>query len=365
MCWIFNHLAVMNPPKRHHESGPSRRSRTSLAIARAVVVGAALWLGACAPTIVPAGPPTTSPTLAQQVLVAPDGARLPLHLWPSNPSERAVIVALHGFNDYGAFIKDAAGFWRMHGITTYAYDQRGFGDAPNRGIWPGVETLVGDLKAAVDATRARHPGVPLFVLGASMGGAVVLTAMGSDAPPDVDGAILVAPAVWARSTMPFYQRWALWVSAHVVPSWTVTGRGLRIVASDNIEMLRALARDPKVIKETRIDAIWGLANLMDAALESAPRFDAPSLILYGAKDEIITEKPTMAMLSRLPPLAADRRTVIRYEDGYHMVLRDLQAERAWRDVVTWIDARIATKAAVGAAALPRYGHGINISHARR
>jgi acylglycerol lipase len=203
--------------------------------------------------------------------------------------------------------------------------------------------------------------VPVFVLGDSMGGAVVLAAMTGPDPPAADGAILVAPAVWARSTMPFYQRWALWLSVHTVPSLTVTGRGLRIVASDNIEMLRALARDPKVIKATRIDTIWGLTNLMDDALEAAGRFEAPALILIGARDEIITEVPTKAMLRRLPEDAADRHTIIRYENGYHMVLRDLQAENAWRDVVSWIEAQIAAKA----AALRSGEGGIHINDARR
>ena len=47
-------------------------------------------------------------------------------------------------------------------------------------------------------------------------------------------------------------------------------------------MLRALARDPWVIYETRIDMIYGLVDLMDATLAPAPRFDAPMLVAYGA-----------------------------------------------------------------------------------
>jgi acylglycerol lipase len=80
-----------------------------------------------------------------------DGAKLPLHVWPAEDAvtPKAVIVALHGFNDYGTFIKAAAAYWASHGIAVYAYDQRGFGDAPNRGIWPGGEALVDDLRTAV------------------------------------------------------------------------------------------------------------------------------------------------------------------------------------------------------------------------
>ncbi len=136
--------------------------------------------------------------------------------------------------------------------------------------------------------------------------------------------------------MPWYQRAALWIGVRIMPWATVTGQALKIKPSDNIEMLRALGRDAKVIKATRIDAIHGLVNLMDAALEKSARLDQRALILYGEKDEIIPKKPTAMMLGRLPEAAPDQRRLALYPEGYHMLLRDLQAEVPWRDIVHWI-----------------------------
>ncbi len=102
-------------------------------------------------------------------------------------------------------------------------------------------------------------------LGESMGGAVVLSSLASPRPPRVDGAILVAPAVWSRRDMPLSYRAALWATAHVVPWKTFTGKGLKIWPSDNIEMLRKLARDPLFQHATRADAIYGVVNVMDEA----------------------------------------------------------------------------------------------------
>ena len=56
----------------------------------------------------------------------------------------------------------------------------------------------------------------------------------------IEGAILLAPAVWARHTQPWYQRWLLWLAVHTVPSWRPTGEGLEIQATDNIEALREM-----------------------------------------------------------------------------------------------------------------------------
>jgi alpha-beta hydrolase superfamily lysophospholipase len=116
----------------------------------------------------------------------------------------------------------------------------------------------------------------------------------------------------------------------------VTGRGLGIRPSDNIEMLRALGRDPLVIKETRIDTVYGLVNLMDSALADAARLDDESLILIGANDQVIPPAPTRIMLEELPEPPPRPRTVAVYTKGFHMLLRDLQRKNVWRDIVAWI-----------------------------
>ncbi len=296
---------------------------------------------ACAPVVKPAGPPVVEPVVNAGTIVADDGATLPLHAWPPEGAQpSAVILGVHGFNDYGRFLDAPATWLAARGIATYAYDQRGFGRAANRGLWPGTETLARDLKAAVRALRRRHPGVPLYVLGESMGGAVVMVAMAEPDPPDVDGVILVAPAVWGRETMPWYQTAALWTAAHTVPWKTATGRGLGIRPSDNMEMLRAFSRDPLVIKKTRFDSIHGLVDLMDAALDAAPRVRGRLLILYGERDELIPAESVELLLSRLPEDGRTQRRTALYPDGYHMLLRDLRADIVWADLAAWLaDAR--------------------------
>lgn len=299
------------------------------------VAGAVLLLLAgCAPIVERPGPRITEPRLYDSFFVAADGAALPYRVWmPDDAAPKAVIVALHGFNDYSNFFAEPGEYFRERGIASYAYDQRGFGATANAGLWPGAAALKDDLRAFAGLVRRRHPGAPLFLLGESMGGAVILAA-GADAPLQAEGAILSAPAVWGRAAMPWYQRTALWLGAHAAPWATLTGRGLNITPSDNVEMLKALGRDPLVIKETRIDAVHGLVGLMDEALAGASRFEARALVLYGRKDEIVPKAPTRLMIERLP--ARGKQKTAFYAAGYHMLLRDLQAETPWRDIAAWI-----------------------------
>lgn len=307
-----------------------RSDRKTTAFA-AALAAAALALAACAPERQPAGPRVEAPRIEGSALVAGDGARLPLHVWRSAGRPRAVILGVHGLNDYGAAFAIPAESWTAAGIAVYGFDQRGFGAAGAPGIWAGADTLIDDLADAATALRRRHPALPLHVVGVSMGGAVAAAALAEGRLRGVAGVALVAPAVRARATMPFTHRAALWLAARTTPWMKLSGRGLGIVASDNDEMLRALGRDPLVLKETRADTLAGLVDLMDRAWAARPAAGKPLLLLYGARDELVPRAPTAAWRCRLG--AAARAGV--YRGGYHMLLRDLQAAVVHRDVASW------------------------------
>ena len=131
-------------------------------------------------------------------------------------------------------------------------------------------------------------------------------------------------------------RIALWAGVRLMPGLTLTGRGLDIKPSDNIAMLRALSRDPLVIKATRVDTIYGLVDLMDAALAAAPSLDAQMLVMYGANDEIVPKAPIRRFVGDLPLECRRRATFAWYKDGYHMLLRDLEGPAVVADVASWV-----------------------------
>ncbi len=189
----------------------------------------------------------------------------------------------------------------------------------------------------VQLVRHHYPEVPLYILGDSMGGAVILASLESlQEQGGYEGLILIAPAIWTKDTMPWYQQFAMWFFAHALPWFTVSGEGLNITPSDNIEMLRALERDSLVIKEIRADTIYGLSNLMDMALASSSSLRSSSLILYGKHDEIIPRQAMCVLVNKLPSHENSNWHLLLYEDGCHMLTRDLQAKRVYRDIERWI-----------------------------
>jgi acylglycerol lipase len=306
----------------------------------------ALALGGCAERLAPPGAAIEPPRETADAFVMPDGMRLPYRTWlpdgaegsspggnsPSGNVPWAVVLALHGMNDSRDAWEYPGPELAARGIAVFAPDQRGFGQTAVRGYWPGTQALVDDAREMAGLLHRRYPRARLILMGESMGAAVMMRLATEPAPPKVDGYVLVAPAVWGREEMNVFLRASLWLGANVVPGLTLTGRVARVTASDNREAIRRLSQDPLTIRETRLDTIKGLVDLMDAALAAAPRFQAPSLFLYGGKDELIPDRATAATWRRLPaePVRAF------YPAGYHLLLRDLGRMTPIDDILAWI-----------------------------
>ena len=295
---------------------------------------AALALPACTPARAPMGPAVVAPMLAQDALVMPDGVRLPLHGWRPPSPPRAVVIGLHGMNEHArAFAEDAAPWFTDEGIALYAYDQRGFGATPQRGIWAGHETMAADAAEAARLIRARHPGVPLVMMGESMGGAVLLVAAASASPPPADGYVLLAPAVVGRAALGWFARGMLDVMVTLVPMMGFQNSAPGFQPTDNIPALQRWSRDPLLIRNTRVDALAGLVELMDAAVAAAPSFRAPALMLYGGRDRLVPPDATRRLLASLPDPARQRTGF--YAEGWHMLLRDRQGRIVAGDIAAW------------------------------
>ena len=310
--------------------------------ARLLIFAACALLAACVPTVQQALRPPAAyqgPRFdeAAHRFYSFDGAPLGLTVWkpPAGQAVSAVIIGLHGMNDYAETFYLAGPWWAQQGIATYAYDARGQGRSPDRGVWGGTRLMTEDVRTAVALARREHPGAVIAVVGESMGAATAIAAFASDDPPAADRLVLLSPAVWGWSTLPTAYAATLWVGAHTFPYRPVTApRGVqrKIVSTDNNDALRKMSRDPNMIWGTRIDAVYGLVRLMERASDGAGRLTVPTAFLYGARDQIIPRASALKAARALPPAA---RTAI-YPQGYHLLLRDRQAENVWKDVAAFV-----------------------------
>ena len=303
------------------------------------VLSAVLLLGACTPlTVQQAGAPPlgfAGPQIAGDSVVSFDGARLGLTKWEAQGEPWAVIIGLHGMNDYANAFHLSAPWWATQGVTTYAYDQRGFGRSPQRGIWAGDDLMMEDLRTVTALARQKHPGAVIVVIGESMGGAVAAQTFASDRPPAADRLVLLSPAVWGWKAQPLPNKTALWFAANFTaskvykpPRWITD----KITPTDNREELIAMGRDPLMVWGARSDTLYGLVNMMDRAAEAVGQLGARTLYLYGARDQIIPKKAAFRAARTLRPEA---RTAY-YAKGYHLMMRDRQGPVVWKDILAFI-----------------------------
>ena len=304
------------------------------------VLLAALMLAGCTPLMVQrAGQPPLGwegPHIERDAFVSFDGARLGLTTWTATtPEPWAVIIGVHGMNDYANAFHLAAPWWATQGVTTLAYDQRGFGRSPDRGVWGGDQLMDEDLRTVVALAKARYPSAIIAVAGESMGGAVAIETFASDRPPAADRLVLLSPAVWGWSTQPLPNKTLLWFAAQFTaskvyepPKWLTS----KVSPTDNRDELIAMGRDPLMVWGARSDTLYGLVRMMQRGWERVGEPKVPEIYFYGAHDQIIPKNAAFTAAKKLKP--TDRSAY--YAKGWHLMTRDRQGPVVWADILAFV-----------------------------
>ena len=264
-----------------------------------------------------------------------DGAVLPYREWLPAGEPATVVLALHGINDSADAWEAPSSQLVNAGIAVIAPDQRGFGTATGRGRWHGTDVMVTDALAMVAEMRVRFPRARLFLAGESMGAAVLMVLAARYRGLNVDGYVLSAPAVWGRREMAAAYRLSLWWANKTVPWLRLSAHRLGIKPTDNHAALRQA--HPEVRRQSAsITVLKGLTDLMDAALATAGQRRAPTLFLYGGKDQLVPKRAMAACWNRERAASKCEQVFAFYPDGYHLLQRDLAGAVVTRDVVHWL-----------------------------
>lgn len=286
-----------------------------------------------------------SPELRDDAVVASDGTRLPVTVWRPEQPALGIIIALHGFGDHRHAFDAAGPLFAAGGLTLYAFDQRGFGETRTRGAWPGVENLVGDVRDVSRAVRSAHPGLPLALLGESMGGAVALAAA---TEAEVDALVLSAPAVRGDLSDRQLDDLALRLAALALPwlsveveqggrPWLLPGEAKRF------------AEDPLIIRELSAGTYEGLIELANRAIDVSRAKTRPALVLHGGLDTALPRQVVDVLMSRLGASA----TLETYPERHHLLLHERGIEEVVDDILRWLRPVLAAAAPPPSAAAPR------------
>lgn len=270
------------------------------------------------------------------------GLEIHWRAWSPPDPARAVVLIAHGAAEHSGRYEWVAGRLVERGLAVLALDHRGHGrsDGP-RAYVDRVEHAVADLDALARLAADREPGVPLFLLGHSMGGMIAL-AYALDHQEKLAGLVLSAPL--ALLPVPAAARLAARTLGTVAPRLPVA----RIDGS-------TVSRDPAVVAAYDSDPLnhrrplpaRTVAELLATVAtfpDRLPDLRLPLLTVYGTGDRLVDPRASRLVDDRAG--SADK-TLIAYDGLYHEVLNEPERERVLADVADWIEARIGDRVAAG------------------
>jgi alpha-beta hydrolase superfamily lysophospholipase len=266
------------------------------------------------------------------------GLRLFLRSWTPAGQPRAVVVIMHGFLSHGGFYEWAAGQLVVAGFAVYAHDLRGHGRSEGDRFWVDkFSDYLTDLEVVVALARSRHPKIPCFVLGHSVGG-VIASLYTSEHPDTVAG--LVSESFAFELPAPDFALAALRGLDHLAPHTPV----LSLKPED-------FSRDPAVVEALRTDPLvthtpgptHTLAEIAraDERLRNAfPSITTPVLILHGTADRAAKPHGSKRFFESVG--SVDKKLEM-YEGFFHDLLNDVGKEGVMADIVAWLRDRSTTR----------------------
>ncbi|KAF7827812.1 caffeoylshikimate esterase-like [Senna tora] len=272
--------------------------------------------------------------------------------WMPKPSVpiKAALCFCHGYGDTCTFFFEGiAKRIAAAGYAIYAMDYPGFGLSEGlHGYIPKFDDLVDDVIEHYTKIKARPElrGLPRFILGQSMGGAVTLKVHLKE-PHNWDGVILVAPMCK--------------IAEDLVPSPAVlTGLNLlsKVIPKAKLFPKQDLAelaiREPSKRKlaeynvicyddRTRLRTGMELLQATQYIESQVQKVSAPLLILHGAEDKVTDPKVSKFLYEEA---SSKDKTLKLYEGGYHCILEGEPDDRIFAvhdDIISWLDSRCSLK----------------------
>ena len=267
-----------------------------------------------------------------------DGLAIHHQSWLPDGDPKAAVLLVHGLGEHSGRYGHVAGRLIAEGYAVHALDHRGHGKSEGKRVFvKSYDEFMADLLQFRGHVETQHPGLPLVVLGHSMGGNLAVGHV-LDHQDDVAGLALSGPALAIDSALSPLKIKAVKLIAKVAP-------GLRPEGLDT----SAISRDHSVVDSYRADPLVYTgkitAGIGAALIDAMERFPArypslrvPLLIMHGTDDRLADIRGSKALEAG----AVNADVTAHYYDGlYHEIFNEPEQARVLDDLVAWLDAVVA------------------------
>lgn len=256
--------------------------------------------------------------------------------WYPEDEHRAILVIVHGLGEHSGRYPNVVNHLVPKGFAVYGFDHRGHGRSPGpRGFINNFIEFRGDVHNFLQLVREKEPKRPLFLMGHSMGGGIVLN-YGLHYPEGLAGVIASAPAVGKVEISPvlaFLSRLlsGVWPGLALDNGLDVTGisRDTAVVQAYKDDPLVHAKGTPRLAVEIIDNALWSLLN--------AGEWQPPLLLLHGDADRLVNINGSREFFAAVQQ--ADKELIV-YEGGYHESHNDIHFQQVVADLEMWLEAHM-------------------------
>lgn len=265
-----------------------------------------------------------------------DGQTLALREWRATPAAPLALVHItHGLGEHAGRYAHVARRLNAMGFAVRAHDHFGHGMSSGaRGGLPHEKRLLDDLALLIDDARAAYPGLPVVLLGHSMGGLVAASFVARGMRP-VDALVLSSPAL--SPALSSTQRGLIAVLSRLAPGLRV-GNGLNAQdLSHDPAVAPAYLSDP--LNHDRIGARLArfLADEGARVMAVAPQWPVPTLLLYAGADRLVRPDGSRAFSAAAAP--SGQVQAFAFEQHFHELFNELENAPVFDALEQWLCAR--------------------------
>ena len=256
------------------------------------------------------------------------------------PTPRAVVIVSHGLGEHSGRYQMLANDFARAGLSTFALDHRGHGRSDGRrGHVRRFAHYIRDLERfRRRVVGAVGPDVPLFFLGHSMGGLILIRYLQEFPGIVASGAVLSAPLLGLAVEAPRWKTQLGRLLTHIIPALPLgTGLDPKYLSHD-AEIVAEYERDPMVHDRITPRLFSEINTAIAEAQSKIRRLAAPTLLLVPSRDQIV--RPDLVQRFAMELAKFREVSVKTYPDLYHEALNETTRSRVVADVLGWIEQRV-------------------------
>ncbi|MEJ1279677.1 monoglyceride lipase isoform X1 [Cricetulus griseus] len=278
-------------------------------------------------------------------LVNADGQYLFCRYWKPTGTPKALIFVSHGAGEHCGRYDELAQMLKGLGMMVFAHDHVGHGQSEGeRMVVSDFQVFVRDVLQHVDTIQKDYPGVPVFLLGHSMGGAISILAA-AERPAHFSGMVLISPLVLANpESASTFKVLAAKVLNLVLPNMSL-GRIDSSVLSRNKSEVDIYDSDPLICR-AGVKVCFGiqLLNAVSRVERAMPKLTLPFLLLQGSADRLCDSKGAYLLMESS---RSQDKTLKMYEGAYHVLHKELPevTKSVLHEINMWLSHRTAATGA--------------------